>query len=162
MTPAHEAHCEVRQATQADASGILDCLRSAFAAYQAHYSEAGYLDTVLTPETLEERFKAMTVFVAIIPAAGVVGTIAFGPADQNEGHLRGMAVRPEWQGRGIAVRLLEAAERELRNGGCSCITLDTTEPLVRAIQFYEKRGYRPSGKVGDFFGMPLFEYVKAL
>jgi len=28
--------------------------------------------------------------------------------------------------------------------------------------FYEKSGYRRSGKVGDFFGMPPFEYVKNL
>ena len=35
-------------------------------------------------------------------------------------------------------------------------------PLQRAIRFYERNGYRPSGRVADFFGMPLFEYVKPL
>jgi len=28
------------------------------------------------------------------------------------------------------------------------------------MRFYEKHGYRRSGKVSDFFGMPLVEYVK--
>jgi len=34
--------------------------------------------------------------------------------------------------------------------------------LERAMRFYEKHGYRRSSKVSDFFGMPLFEYVKTL
>jgi hypothetical protein len=33
---------------------------------------------------------------------------------------------------------------------------------LRAVRFYEKNGHRTSGKVRDFFGMPLFEYTKAL
>jgi hypothetical protein len=31
-----------------------------------------------------------------------------------------------------------------------------------AIRFYERNGYAHSGKVFDFFGMPLHEYVKQL
>ena len=34
--------------------------------------------------------------------------------------------------------------------------------LPRAIAFYEKNGYRRSGHVSDFFGMPLIEYFKKL
>jgi hypothetical protein len=30
------------------------------------------------------------------------------------------------------------------------------------MRFYEREGYRRSGTVTDFFGMPLFEYVKIL
>jgi len=54
------------------------------------------------------------------------------------------------------------AEAHLRQQGCARITLDTTEPLRRAMRFYEKHGYRPSGRITDFFGMPLHEYVKAI
>jgi DNA-binding transcriptional MerR regulator len=42
------------------------------------------------------------------------------------------------------------------------VTLDTTEPLTRAIRFYERQGYSPSGRVTDFYGMKLYEYRKAL
>ena len=65
-------------------------------------------------------------------------------------------------GVGVAAQLLAAAESELRSRNCRRITLDTTAPLERAIRFYEKHGYRRSGKVGDFFGMPLYEFVKNL
>jgi len=34
--------------------------------------------------------------------------------------------------------------------------------LQRAIRFYTKHGFSPSGRVTDFFGMRLYEYVKLL
>jgi GNAT superfamily N-acetyltransferase len=71
-------------------------------------------------------------------------------------------VHPRHQGRGIADRLLHAGETELRRLGCSRVTLDTTRPLECAIRFYERCGYRATGVVRDFFGMPLFEYAKDL
>jgi GNAT superfamily N-acetyltransferase len=73
-----------------------------------------------------------------------------------------MAVLPEWQGKGVAAELLQAVETELRSKQCKHITLDTTAPLRRAVRFYEKHGFTSSGRVSDLFGMPLYEYVKAL
>jgi GNAT superfamily N-acetyltransferase len=102
----------------------------------------------------------MAVFVAVTLAGEIVGTIGCAAVSPEEGHIRGMAVLPGWQGAGLARELLQTAESELRVQGCRRITLDTTQPLERAMRFYEKNGYRRSGKVSDFFGMPLFEYVK--
>ena len=133
----------------------------AFEPYRNAYSPGAWLDTVLTPETILERLASMQVFVAV-SQDGIVGTIACGSVDANEGHLRGMAVLPNWQSCGLAHSLLQAAETELITRGCKRITLDTTEPLERAMRFYEKHGYRKSGTVIDFFGMWLHEYVKEL
>jgi ribosomal protein S18 acetylase RimI-like enzyme len=102
----------------------------------------------------------MTVLVADSGAA-IVGTIGFF-AHEGEGHIRGMAMGSAAQGSGVAARLLEAAESALRALGCSRVTLDTTEPLQRAIAFYWKHGYAATGQVQDFFGMRLLEYAKSL
>jgi ribosomal protein S18 acetylase RimI-like enzyme len=159
----------IRKATPTDSAGILECLRAAFAAYRSSYAPEAYLDTVLTPDTLQHRLATMCVFVAVSDGDEIVGTIGccvIGPdihspaADTGEGHIRGMAVVPTWQGSGVAAQLLKSVESELRAKGCSRISLDTTEPLQPAIRFYEKNGFRRSGKVADFYGMPLFEYVK--
>jgi GNAT superfamily N-acetyltransferase len=152
----------VRHATPADAPAVRFCLAAAFAPYESSYTPAGFEDTVLTPEAAEERLRTMTVLVVDDSSEGVVGTIALAVAGAGEGHLRGMAVLPRYQGRGLAARLLQDAEDELRRRGCSRITLDTTEPLERARRFYERCGYAPTGVVKDFFGMPLLEYAKAL
>lgn len=152
----------IRQATAADARGILECLATAFEPYRARYTLEGYLDTVLTDETVQARLASTRVFVAVAGHDQVIGTIACAATSSDEGHLRGMAVLPEFLGRGVAEKLLSRAEAELAQQGCSRVTLDTTEPLQRAIRFYEKHGYRRSGRVADFFGMPLHEYVKQL
>ena len=150
------------RADTSDGPSILDCLRAAFEPYRDQYTPQGFSDTVLTPETLEQRFATMFILVATSASGEIVGTVAGQVVTQGEGHIRGMAVRPDWQGRGVASALLAAIEAELRGRHCSRITLDTTEPLQRAMRFYERNGYRPSGRVTDFFGMPLFEYVKEL
>jgi ribosomal protein S18 acetylase RimI-like enzyme len=153
--------CTVRKATASDSAAILECLRIAFEPYRGHYTPEAIADTTLTPETLEVRFSTMCILVSTSDA-GVIGTVAYGVVDRTEGHIRGMAVLPAWQGCGVAEQLLIAVESELRGRKCSRISLDTTEPLVPAIRFYEKHGFRRSGKVGDFFGMPLIEYVRNL
>ena len=152
----------VRRATIEDAEGILQCLSIAFEPFREHYSPAGFYDTILTPETIHQRLAAMTVFVAVADDGSVVGTIACSESGSRHGHIRGMAVLPDWQGAGIAQQLLMAAEEELRSRHCQRISLDTTMPLQRAIRFYERNGFCKSGKVGDHFGLALHEFVKEL
>ena len=151
---------QIRKAQNQDADGILACLRAAFEGYRAQYTPEGFADTVLNPETIQVRLRDMHVFVAVLKGR-IVGTIGCA-INQKEGHLRGMAVHPDLQGTEVARALLRAAESELRKNGCTFATLDTTAPLKRATRFYEKHGFSASGRVSDFFGMPLYEYSKPL
>jgi len=144
------------------AAAILQCLRAAFEPYRSQYSPQAWLDTVMTLDTLLHRLTSMTVLIAVSAQGNVVGTIGGAVVSTSEGHLRGMAVPPQWHGRGIARRLLEAMEKHLLAKGCTRISLDTTEPLRRAMHFYEKNGFTRTGKIADFFGMPLIEYAKSL
>jgi ribosomal protein S18 acetylase RimI-like enzyme len=156
----------VRHSAESDSTGILACLQAAFEVYRNRYSPAAFADTVLTPTTLQQRLASMRLFVAISDEGEIIGTIACQVVEANtgskEGHIRGMAVLPAWQGSGAAAQLLKSAEAELRARGCAWISLDTTEPLIAAQRFYEKHGYCRSGKITDFFGMPLIEYAKTL
>jgi ribosomal protein S18 acetylase RimI-like enzyme len=152
----------IRPASVKDTAAILQCLRDAFEPYRSQYSPQAWLDTVMTTETLLHRLTSMTVLVAVTAQGDLVGTIGGAVVSPSEGHLRGMAVSPQWHERGIAQRLLEAMEKHLFAKGCRRISLDTTEPLQRAMRFYEKNGFTRSGKINDFFGMPLIEYAKSL
>lgn len=153
----------LRRATSEDAAGVLACLAAAFEPFREQYSPAGFADSALTPSTIGARLASMSVFVAVDAAGEVVGTVGCHVlAETGDGHFRGMAVLPAWQGRGVADALLAAVEDELRRLGCARVTLCTTAPLQRAIRFYERHGYRSTGKVGDHFGMPLYEYAKPL
>ena len=149
----------IRRAQVEEAESICDCLKSAFEPFRTHYTAGAFQDTVCDPEAIRQRLVDMAVYVAIIPSGEIVGTIA-SSLEGGEGHLRGMAVRPAWQGQRIAEQLLLTAEGDLIAGGCARITLDTTMPLQRAIRFYQEHGFAPTGRVTDFFGMPLYEYAK--
>jgi ribosomal protein S18 acetylase RimI-like enzyme len=151
----------IRPATDADADVVLACLAEAFEPFRGNYSRQGFEDSALTAGTIHARLREMDVFVAEADGR-TIGTIATCVIPPDEGHLRGMAVVPEWQGRGIADKLLEFAEVRLQSQKCSRVTLDTTSPLQRAIRFYEKHGYRATGNIGNHFGMPLYEYAKKL
>lgn len=149
----------IRRAAEGDIRKVSVCLQSAFEPFRSLYTPEAFSDTVLTPEAFKKRLSAMWVFVAVARGE-IIGTVACYANDSGAGHLRGMAVHPDWHGRGIAQALLTAAETKLAENGCLQVALDTTQPLQRAIRFYEKNGYQCSGKVVDFFGMPLHEYVK--
>lgn len=75
---------------------------------------------------VQERIREMCLFVAEaeLEIVGTVGCKATG----DEGHLRGMAVLPEWQGTAVASSLLESAEAELRRIGCKFVSLDDAPP----------------------------------
>jgi len=151
---------KIRRANAEDTYAILACLRAAFETYRPQYTPEGFADTVLDEETIKRRMLEMSVLVAVCEDT-VVGTIGCA-VKAEEGHLRGMAVHPDWQGTEIASALLRAAENELRGRKCTFVTLDTTAPLKRAARFYEKHGFSVSGRISDFFGMPLYEYSKSL
>lgn len=151
----------IRSATERDEPGILECLQRAFARYQSDYTAEAFRDTVLSPATIRNRMRTMHVLVAVSESNAVVGTLAF-QATPEGGHLRGMAVLPEFQQHGIAWRLLGRAERSLLELGCDRVILETTAPLQRAAEFYRQHGFQPTGKTRDFFGMELTEWAKPI
>jgi GNAT superfamily N-acetyltransferase len=161
VDPTQIMQLTIRPASRFDTEGILNCLSSAFQPYRNRYTPAAFMDTILDADLLVARMQVMRVLVAVVDSK-IVGTVAGGVSTPGEGHLRGMAVLPAYKGAGVAGRLLTAIEEWLAAQGCERITLDTTFPLDAAMKFYEKRGYSKSGRVSDFFGMPLIEYVKNL
>lgn len=152
----------IRRAASEDAPQILACLRAAFEEYREFYTPGAFLDAVLTLESFQDRLAKMIVFAAVTDSGAVVATIACDLTSPEQGHLRGIAVLPSLRGEGIAAQLLRRAEAELHSRGATRVTLDSTAPLQRAMGFYEKFGYRRSGRVTEFFGMSLIEYDKTL
>src|SRR5215510_9718682 len=98
----------IRRADSNDGEAILACLAAAFAPYHNSYSAAGLADTVLDSESVQRRLRQMYVFVAV-SEGNVVGTLARA-ASGKEGHLRGMAVLPDWQGSGVAAALFRLSK----------------------------------------------------
>lgn len=64
-------------------------------------------------------------------------------------------VAPWARGHGLALQLLEAAEREAAKEGFSVINLSVRESQARALTIYREHGYTEWGV------MPYYEYVNA-
>jgi GNAT superfamily N-acetyltransferase len=154
------AEIKIRPAVEADAAAVAACLERGFAPYREFYSPAAFSDTVPDAAGVRLRLRQMHVLVATV-GEEIVGTVS-GTSSGVTAHLRGMAVVPEWHGQSVAAKLLGAIEHWARSRGSTGVTLDTTLPLQAAMKFYEKNGYRRSGRTSDFFGMPLIEYSKGL
>jgi ribosomal protein S18 acetylase RimI-like enzyme len=139
-------------------------MAAAFAPYREEYTPAAFADTIPTTAQVLKRILTMRVMVASSAndATRVLGTLSALSVDAGHAHLRGMAVAPEFQGNGVAKALLNAIERELQAQGLERITLDVAAPLRRAKQFYERNGFRRTGRVNSFFGMKVYEYEKPL
>ncbi|HYB93847.1 MAG TPA: GNAT family N-acetyltransferase [Vicinamibacterales bacterium] len=157
-----EAAITIAKASTADLPLVRECLAEAFEPYRSDYTTEMFEDTVPSVDALAQRAQQMTIWVARAADGTVIGTIANGIGSEGVGHLRGMAVSGNHHGAGVAARLLRAAEQELRERGCGAVTLDTTAPLVRAMNFYEKHGYRRTGRHYDKLGMVLIEHRKSL
>lgn len=68
--------------------------------------------------------------------------------DIHFSHIHHLAIDPEYQGRGIGTRLLEAIEAVLRRRGTygALITVSRRNPAYREVlRFYQHRGYRTLG-----------------
>jgi ribosomal protein S18 acetylase RimI-like enzyme len=57
-------------------------------------------------------------------------------------HFSLLAVAPEFQGQGIGVALMSAAERRAAARGFSELALSMAEPDVALLEFYRRRGFR--------------------
>lgn len=64
-------------------------------------------------------------------------------------------VAPWARGHGLALKLLEAAERQAAKEGFSVVRLSVRETQERALQIYREAGYTEWGT------LPLYEYVNA-
>ncbi len=153
----------IRLATIKDAKAIHEVLLAAFEEYRSYYSPEGFTDTVLSEEKAKVRIKETKVYVAIDQHGKIIGTIGWQKLNKEEGHIRGMGVVPIRQGKSSpAMSLLKRVERDAKLENCKILTLDTTEILKRAQKFYEKNGYKWTGKTGDFFGSIIYEFAKTL
>ena len=61
---------------------------------------------------------------------------------QEHGHITRLAVRPDWENKGVGTRLLTEAMTAMVKAGVAWITLNTQESNLRSQALYERHGFR--------------------
>jgi GNAT superfamily N-acetyltransferase len=167
MPTAHDARrggagetASYRRARPDDAKSISDVLLAAFKPYEALYTDGGFAATAIQPSEVEQRMREGPAWVAEVDGE-IVGTVSAVVRDTAL-YVRGMAVMPCVQRRGIGDRLLEEAERFAVICGSSELELSTTPFLFSARALYERHGFQYVGDVSSLHGTPLFSMRKLL
>ena len=69
----------------------------------------------------------------------------------NDGHVTTVAVDPQWQGRGVATRLMSALCEHALTRSISALTLEVRVGNERAISLYRRFGFAPAGVRKNYY-----------
>jgi ribosomal protein S18 acetylase RimI-like enzyme len=69
-------------------------------------------------------------------------SLVFSTEKQKPLYLQNIAVHPKWRGMGIAMKLIDFAQKFARENGFDCIRLDVFNPSDRARQLCEMQLFR--------------------
>ena len=118
-------------------------------------------DTPLDPFTSEERMKQMISLDDLV-VAEVDGAFAgfvyffvdshpwFEPRVKRYGHILEVHVKKEYQGVGLATRMLGCAIEDLKKRDVNVVYIDAGEDNAKAIRLYKKMGFREFGRTIHF------------
>jgi ribosomal protein S18 acetylase RimI-like enzyme len=153
----------IRKARPDEAEAIHRVLATAFQGLRGRgYSHRALEAAVISPEEIGQR-EARGGHVLVAEAAGqIVGTVS-GLEEHEALHVCSLAVHPDWQGRGIARRLMEALEDIARQQACHKLWLQTAWAMAEAIALYERLDYRQEGyQPCQFYGEDFLMFGKVL
>jgi len=101
------------------------------------------------------RFLTSAGFVARQASSSRLGGICLGGmVGTHVGHIAQLCVAPEWSGFGIGTELLRRALDGFRRAGCDAVSLTVTASNERAIQLYERVGFRTLASFPAFVWHP--------
>ena len=130
----------IRAADLADAPAIAAVIRAAFEPYRGRLQPTPSALSE-TPETIAARLAKGRGFVA--EASGrIVACILTVANSAEELYVGRLAVDPEWQGRGIATRLMAVAEEMAGKNGFAFLSLGVRLALTGNRALFEKLGFR--------------------
>ena len=99
-----------------------------------------------TPEEVAKQIAARDVFVSFAPGSSQeppIGTVSLGvkprPSGGETAKLHVLFVAPEWQGRGLGLRLVAHLEAHALRQGHRLLQVSSS---LTARQFYQRLGYR--------------------
>ncbi|MEU9148350.1 GNAT family N-acetyltransferase [Streptomyces sp. NPDC048349] len=166
MSTAHPAALSFRSAVEADVTGLVALVESAYrgdASRGGWTTEADFLDGQRTDaDGVRQIIQAPDSTLLVVERAGAI--VACCQLEHRGDHVYfGMfAVRPGLQGAGLGKEILAEAERRARDTwGAKEMRMTVVNVREELIAYYERRGYRRTGELSPFpygderFGVPL-------
>ena len=160
----HEESVEIRRLAPFEVEAALDDLAAVLHDCVAGGASIGYVDP-FTPADARAAFAAFSaeiaagrrLLVAAFLDSRLVGSVqvalAFPPNQPHRGEITKLLVHRDARRRGIAERLMGAAEQEARREGKTLLVLDAVSD-GDAARLYARLGWTPVGVVPGFALFP--------
>ena len=160
-----------RAATEADIPALVELVTSAYrgeASRAGWTTEADLLDGArIDPDVLRADIRRPRSRVLVLDGDDGPLACAHVAVEDGAGYFGMFAVRPGLQGSGLGGRLLAECERVAREEwGLSLMRMSVIDLRESLIAYYERRGYRRTGRHLPFpygderFGIPLREDLR--
>ena len=130
---------EIRLLSSADAPVAAELIRAAFAD-QGKVTDPPSSALRETAEIVAEKL-AKGGGAGLVNAGALIGIVLWTPQEDDALYLGRLAVAPAWRGRGLAGRLLDAAEAEARRRGVARLRLHARIELPANRRLFARHGY---------------------
>lgn len=117
-----------------------DVMRIENSAYAHPWTRGNFLDSLRSGYQLLALLGGDTLIGYFVAMEGV-----------EEAHLLNITVAPEFQGQGYASLMLDALALWARRRNARCLWLEVRVSNARAMQVYERHGYRRVGERKDYY-----------
>ncbi len=133
-----ETKISYRLATAEDAPRLIAMINAAFSIEE--FLEGTRTDEARLAATMEKG----SILMAEDEAGNLLGSVYF-ELRGRRGYLGMLAVDPAQQGRGLARRLVEAAEAQLRTAGCDEVEIVVLNMRPELVPIYQRFGFVVEG-----------------
>ncbi len=112
------------------------------------WSQCGLITLQNNPERdIERKLKVNPEWFLVGELDGRVVASCMVGYEGHRGWINYLGVLPQFQRRNFATKIMQEAERILRNAGCPKINLQIRESNIDVIEFYEAIGFRKDGVI---------------
>lgn len=158
---------EFREAVVQDAAAIASLINSCYrgdSSKKGWTTEADLLDGTRTNEAEIQSLITTpgSLFLLCVDDEEIIGSVHL-QEEVSSGYLGMLVVKPDLQGSGLGRQLMEAGERLVREKWrARKMTMNVFTMRPELLAYYERRGYRRTGKVKrfephDVHGIPRVE-----
>ena len=101
-------------------------------------------------EMIDAYLKHSKIFVAMLNV-NVIGVFVLFPLSDTSAEIKNIAVKSEFQGKGVGKLLLDYAIEMARKDNYKSICIGTANSSVGQLYLYQKKGFEITGIIKDFF-----------
>jgi ribosomal protein S18 acetylase RimI-like enzyme len=153
-------------AEEKDISSLVTLIDSAYRGEASKHGWTSEADLFIGNKRTDEATitKLITepgaIFLKYVNEEGTIEGCVFLQKKESRLYLGMFSVSPSAQGKGIGKKLLAAADEYAKEQNCTSIFMTVITVREELIAWYEKKGYRQTGKVLPFpvderFGIPI-------